>query len=92
MQQSPKERVSRRVFLARSAAASLLAGSWIIPASVRGGEGGAAPSERINVGLIGFGVAGAFFHAPLILAEPRMRLTATPFCFRMSDDTQNRQQ
>lgn len=30
----------------------------------------------IGVGLIGFGVAGAAFHAPLIEAEPRMRLAA----------------
>lgn len=30
----------------------------------------------IRVGLIGFGVAGSAFHAPLIEAEPRMRLAA----------------
>jgi scyllo-inositol 2-dehydrogenase (NADP+) len=30
----------------------------------------------IQVGLIGFGLAGAHFHAPLIAAEPRMRLAA----------------
>jgi scyllo-inositol 2-dehydrogenase (NADP+) len=32
--------------------------------------------EIIDVGLIGFGLAGAHFHAPLIAAEPRMRLAA----------------
>jgi scyllo-inositol 2-dehydrogenase (NADP+) len=30
----------------------------------------------INVGLIRYGLAGAVFHAPLILAEKRLRLTA----------------
>ena len=32
--------------------------------------------SQIKVGLIGFGLAGSVFHAPLIAAEPRMRLTA----------------
>jgi Oxidoreductase family, NAD-binding Rossmann fold/Oxidoreductase family, C-terminal alpha/beta domain len=50
--------LTRRMFLARSAVASLLAGPWLVPASVRGGEGMAAPSERINVGLIGVGCMG----------------------------------
>ncbi|MER0238471.1 oxidoreductase [Fulvimarina sp. MAC8] len=31
---------------------------------------------ELNVGLIGFGLAGSVFHAPLIAAEPRMKLTA----------------
>ncbi|WP_227982690.1 Gfo/Idh/MocA family protein [Nocardia spumae] len=30
----------------------------------------------LNVAVIGFGLAGAVFHAPLIAAEPRMRLAA----------------
>jgi len=30
----------------------------------------------LNVGLVGFGLAGAVFHAPLIAAEPRLRLAA----------------
>jgi scyllo-inositol 2-dehydrogenase (NADP+) len=30
----------------------------------------------LKVGLVGFGVAGAVFHAPLIAAEPRLRLVA----------------
>ncbi|HWI85456.1 MAG TPA: oxidoreductase [Sphingomonas sp.] len=29
----------------------------------------------VNVALIGYGLAGAVFHAPLIAAEPRLRLT-----------------
>jgi scyllo-inositol 2-dehydrogenase (NADP+) len=34
------------------------------------------PTAVIGVGLIGFGLAGASFHAPLVAAEPRMRLAA----------------
>lgn len=30
----------------------------------------------IQVGLVGFGLAGSMFHAPLVAAEPRMRLAA----------------
>jgi hypothetical protein len=58
MHQHSKDSLTRRAFLARSAAASLLAVPWIIPASVRGGNGVVAPSERINVGLIGLGAMG----------------------------------
>ena len=32
--------------------------------------------DQIAVGLIGYGLAGAVFHAPLVEAEPRMRLAA----------------
>lgn len=32
--------------------------------------------DRVNVGLIGFGLAGSVFHAPLLSSEPRMRLSA----------------
>jgi scyllo-inositol 2-dehydrogenase (NADP+) len=32
--------------------------------------------NAIHVGLIGYGLAGSVFHAPLIQAEPRMRLSA----------------
>lgn len=32
--------------------------------------------SQINVGLIGFGLAGSVFHAPLIASEPRMNLSA----------------
>ncbi|SDG35195.1 Predicted dehydrogenase [Sinosporangium album] len=31
--------------------------------------------DEIRVGLVGYGVAGAFFHAPLIAAVPGLRLT-----------------
>ncbi len=33
-------------------------------------------SQRLNVAIIGYGLAGAVFHAPLIAAEPRMRVAA----------------
>jgi scyllo-inositol 2-dehydrogenase (NADP+) len=32
--------------------------------------------DAINVGLIGYGMAGSVFHAPLIASEPRLRLTS----------------
>ncbi|HEV3013079.1 MAG TPA: Gfo/Idh/MocA family oxidoreductase, partial [Actinomycetota bacterium] len=32
--------------------------------------------EAIGVGLIGYGLGGAVFHAPRIQAEPRLRLHA----------------
>jgi hypothetical protein len=58
MQSHSKASLTRRAFLRRSAAASLLAAPWIIPASGRGGDGGVTPNERINVGLIGRGAMG----------------------------------
>ncbi|WP_437953136.1 oxidoreductase [Sorangium sp. So ce296] len=33
-------------------------------------------SQRVYVGLVGYGLAGAVFHAPLIRAIPRLRLAA----------------
>ncbi|OHV08928.1 oxidoreductase [Kushneria phosphatilytica] len=35
-----------------------------------------ASTYRLKTGLIGYGTAGAAFHAPLISAEPRLELTA----------------
>lgn len=46
-------RISRRRFLAASAAA--VSAPALIPASALGAEGKAAPSERIVIGMIGFG-------------------------------------
>lgn len=31
-------------------------------------------TDRVTVGLIGYGLAGAVYHAPLIVSEPRLRL------------------
>jgi hypothetical protein len=50
--------LTRRAFLARSGAASLLAVRAVVPASVLGREGAVAPSERIGVALIGVGCMG----------------------------------
>ncbi len=33
-------------------------------------------SQQLNVAIIGYGLAGAVFHAPLVAAEPRMRVAA----------------
>lgn len=35
-----------------------------------------APAPELNVAILGFGLAGAVFHAPLVAAEPRMRVAA----------------
>ncbi|MDR7303235.1 Gfo/Idh/MocA family oxidoreductase [Haloactinomyces albus] len=35
-----------------------------------------SPAHELRVGLIGYGLAGAVFHAPLIAAEPDLRLDA----------------
>lgn len=48
--------LSRRVFL--GATASAIAAPMIVPATALGGEGSKAPSERINVGVIGLGSRG----------------------------------
>src|SRR5690242_14972862 len=31
-------------------------------------------SDRVTVGLIGYGLGGSVFHAPLIVSEPRLHL------------------
>jgi hypothetical protein len=54
----PRASLTRRAFLARSAAASLLAVRSIVPASVLGRDGTPAPSDRIGVALIGVGCMG----------------------------------
>lgn len=52
--------ISRRAFLQRSfTATTALALPTFIPARALGAEGGVAPSERINIGLIGKGLMGA---------------------------------
>ena len=67
--------VTRRHFLTRTAAASLLAVPWIIPASARGANGAVAPSERINVGLIGIGAMGSG-HLNVLVSRPETQLLA----------------
>ena len=48
--------ISRRRFLA--AAGTALAAPMIVPASVLGGEGKASPSERVTLGVVGWGMQG----------------------------------
>ena len=54
---SPKSGISRRRFLAATGAAALAAPT-IIPASALGAEGKAAASERITLGVVGWGMMG----------------------------------
>src|ERR1051325_6646184 len=54
---SSASRISRRQFLAASGAAALVAPT-IIPASALGAEGRPAPSERITMGVVGWGMQG----------------------------------
>jgi hypothetical protein len=70
-----KQALSRRAFLRRSVAASLLAVPWIIPSSVRGGNGAVAPNDRINVGLIGRGAMGSG-HLHVLAGHPQTQLVA----------------
>ena len=68
-------KLNRRQFLVRTSAASLLAVPWIIPASARGANGAVAPSERINVGLIGIGAMGSG-HLNVLVSRPETQLLA----------------
>lgn len=68
--------MSRRRFLGRTGtAAGVLAVPWVVPASVRGGAGGSAPSQRVNVGLIGVGAMGRG-HLRRVAGDPGFRLVA----------------
>ena len=56
---SGEHRMNRRQFLkGAAAAAALAAGPAVIPASVLGGPGRPAPSDRITMGFIGIGNMG----------------------------------
>lgn len=52
-----QQRASRRDFLRKSAAAAgaLVAAPWVVPARALGRDGTIAPSETINLGVIGIG-------------------------------------
>lgn len=67
--------LTRRAFLLRAGAASLLAAPVIIPASVRGRNGAVAPSERIQVGLIGLGAMGRG-HLRILAGHSQTQLVA----------------
>ena len=47
--------LTRRNLLRRSAAGAVLAAPWFVPAASLGRDGKTAPSERITLGVIGFG-------------------------------------
>lgn len=70
-------RVSRRDFLKTSAAA--LGMPAIIPASALGLNGATAPSERINLGVIGFGPRASSL-VPLFLQETDLQARAVSDC------------
>ncbi|HUT25277.1 MAG TPA: Gfo/Idh/MocA family oxidoreductase, partial [Sumerlaeia bacterium] len=72
----PKKRrdaLSRRGFLARSAAAA--ASVSLVPASALGLGGKTAPSERIGVGVIGMGGRGSG-HLDALLGRPEVQILA----------------
>ena len=58
---------SRRRFVRQAAA--VLAAPWVLPRNVLGGAGRAAPSERVNLGLIGRGWIMGARHVPLFLGQ-----------------------
>ena len=59
-------RLTRRQFIATTAAT--LAAPAFIPASVLGAEGRPAPSERIVVGIVGWGMQGPY-NTKMLMAE-----------------------
>jgi predicted dehydrogenase len=71
-------RFSRRNFLKQSAGTASLAwlGPTILPASVLGLEGKAAPSNRITIGLIGTGRQVMFANLPPFLNAPDTQVVA----------------
>ncbi len=69
---------TRRQFLTRTtlAAAAAFAAPMFIPASALGRDGHVAPSERINVALIGLGKLGRNSHLPGILGKQDAQVVA----------------
>lgn len=70
----PSHRTTRRAFLRRGAAAAVAA-PWVIPASALGKAGSVAPSNRITIGLIGYGKQGNH-HLHSLLAVDDVQITA----------------
>ena len=66
--------VNRRTFL-KGAVAGVAAAPWIMPGSVWGANGAVAPSDRINVGVIGTGCMGRG-HVHLLANYPAVRVLA----------------
>src|SRR6266542_5238085 len=67
-------KISRRRFIATTAAA--VAAPTIIPASALGAEGRPAPSERITMGVVGWGMQGPG-HTGNFMREPDCQVVAT---------------
>src|SRR5207244_11849125 len=67
-------KISRRRFIAAAAAA--VAAPTIIPASALGADGRPAPSERITMGVVGWGMQGPS-NAGNSMREPDCQVAAT---------------
>lgn len=76
MKHQDKATLSRRDFLKKAALATVaVAGApMIIPSSALGRDGAIAPSERINVGVIGLGILGRKSHLEYILTVPEIQV------------------
>lgn len=73
MHKNTTGRVTRREFLGKAAAVSAMAvGPWILPGRARGAV---APSNRINIGLIGRGCMGRG-HLHRLVSDPAVQLLA----------------
>lgn len=72
---STTSRLSRRCFLQHTTAVALSA-PLIVPARVLGGEGVAAPSNRITIGCIGTGRQCIHANIPGFVAEPDAQIVA----------------
>ena len=70
----------RRLAKESLAALGALSVPMIIPASARGADGFVAPSERINMGLIGLGKLGRNNHLKGFLGEDRAHVVAVCDC------------
>lgn len=69
---------SRRIFIQRTltAAGAALGAPLIVPARVLGGDGQAAPSNRITIGFIGTGRQAVYANIPGFLREPDAQCVA----------------
>ena len=68
----PEGRITRRKLLGGAAAAAAFA---VVPHHVRGGQGGAAPSDKVNVAIIGTGGQG-IVNMKQLFNEPDVRIAA----------------
>lgn len=74
-----KDRLARREFLRRSAAASMMAAvaaPCVAPGSALGKDGAVPPSEKITVGMIGTGSHGVHWNLRAYLEQPDAKVLA----------------